>query len=235
MEPALLLLLSTAVSIAFLHTLIGVDHSLPFVVLGRSQGWSLRKTLVITFLCGLGHVMSSILLGLAGIGLGAALTRLEWIEAKRGNIAAWLLIGFGLVYAAWSMAKIRRQTSEELAEGHLVHGHGHTHLPAAKAGEKSEASVASLTAWSLFLIFAFGPCEPLIPLLMFPAAKLGVWATALVALVFALVTIGTMLAVVSAGYLGLRFFRIEALERYAQPLAGGAIALSGLAIQIFGI
>jgi len=26
--------------------------------------------------------------------------------------------------------------------------------------------------WALFLIFVFGPCEPLIPLIMYPAAKL---------------------------------------------------------------
>ena len=72
-----------------MHTLIGLDHTLPFVVLGRSQGWSLRKTLALTALCGLGHVLSSIVLGLLGIWLGIGLAGLEGIEASRGNLEAY--------------------------------------------------------------------------------------------------------------------------------------------------
>ena len=37
-------LLMTAVSIGFLHTLIGVDHALPFVALGKARGWNLAQT-----------------------------------------------------------------------------------------------------------------------------------------------------------------------------------------------
>ena len=39
-------LITTAAYLAFLHTLVGVDHSLPFVVLGKARGWSLRRTLL---------------------------------------------------------------------------------------------------------------------------------------------------------------------------------------------
>ena len=39
------LLLSTAAALALFHTLAGVDHSIPFIVLGRARGWSLRRTL----------------------------------------------------------------------------------------------------------------------------------------------------------------------------------------------
>ena len=61
METSLEVLLFSAASIGFVHTLIGIDHSLPFVVLGRARGWSLRKVWSITFLCGFGHVLSSVL------------------------------------------------------------------------------------------------------------------------------------------------------------------------------
>ena len=51
---------------------------------------------------------------------------------------------------------------------------------------------AGLTPWALFVILLLGPCEPLVPLLMVPAAS-GGWATvAAVAGVFALATIATM-------------------------------------------
>ena len=62
-------LLGTAASIGLVHTLLGVDHSLPFVALGRAQGWSLKRTLAVTFGCGLAHVLSSVLIGAIGIGL----------------------------------------------------------------------------------------------------------------------------------------------------------------------
>jgi hypothetical protein len=92
-----------------------------------------------------------------------------------------------------------------------------------------------LTVWALFIVFAFGPCEPLIPLMMAPAA-LHNWAwVAIVCGVFGLVTIAVMLAVVSIGYMGLSQVRMVWAERHADLLAGVAIACSGLAIQVFGI
>ena len=63
MDDASLILLGTAASIGFGHTLVGVDHSLPFVVLARSQQWSLKKTWAVTGLCGVAHVGSSVLIG----------------------------------------------------------------------------------------------------------------------------------------------------------------------------
>lgn len=233
-SPALDVLLATAVSIGFFHTLIGVDHSLPFMVMGRAHGWPLRKVLALTFLCGLGHVLSSVVLGTAGIGLGTALERLEWIEASRGELAAWSLIVFGLTYAAWSFARSRRVTEHTHAHpdgtvhAHQRPDHGHRH-------GLDRGSAARLTAWSLFVIFVLGPCEPLIPLLMVPALGWGWGSVALVAAAFGVTTIATMMAVVTVGYLGLGVPKFRALERHAHTLAGLAIASSGLAIRALGI
>ena len=72
-DPALHILLWTALTVGFVHTLVGVDHTLPFIVLGRARRWSLRKTLGVTALCGLGHVATSVALGAVGIAAGVAL------------------------------------------------------------------------------------------------------------------------------------------------------------------
>ena len=92
-----------------------------------------------------------------------------------------------------------------------------------------------MTAWSLFIIFVLGPCEPLIPLLMVPALDYGAWGVVQVALAFGLTTIGTMMLVVTVGYYGLKLSAFRRLEAHANTLAGLAIAASGLAIQVFGI
>jgi len=56
MEDSLLVLLISAASIGFFHTLLGPDHYLPFILLSKSRNWSTVKTMFITVLCGLGHV-----------------------------------------------------------------------------------------------------------------------------------------------------------------------------------
>lgn len=216
-----------------MHTLIGLDHTLPFVVLGRSQGWSLRKTLVLTALCGLGHVLSSVVLGLVGIWLGIGLAGLEGIEASRGNLTAWALIVFGLGYAAWALARQRRRGRDTHAHASgVVHAHSHD---GGRHSHIHEPGPKAITAGSLFVIFVLGPCEPLIPLLMIPAATVGAGAVVLVTGAFAVVTVGTMLGLVVLGYYGLRVGRFHWLERHGHVMAGLAIAASGLAVRVLGI
>ena len=114
----------TAFSIGVVHTLLGPDHYLPFVFMGRAGRWSRAKTLKVTLACGAGHVMGSVALGLAGIGLGVAVGRLEAIESLRGELAAWALIGFGLVYFIWGL----RQAVRSRPHAHVhVHADGTTH------------------------------------------------------------------------------------------------------------
>ena len=95
------LLATTAAFIGTVHTLIGPDHYVPFIVMSRTAKWSSPKTLGITILSGLGHVLGSVLLGFVGIALGIAVSHLEGVESTRGTIAAWGLIAFGLIYFVW--------------------------------------------------------------------------------------------------------------------------------------
>ena len=88
-EQGLEVLVGLAVTIAFSHTLIGVDHYVPFVALAKAQKWGVRRLLSVTALCGLGHVVGSVALGFVGIGLGYAISGLEWIEGIRGDLAGW--------------------------------------------------------------------------------------------------------------------------------------------------
>ena len=207
--PELELLLASALSIAALHTLVGVDHVIPFVALGRARGWTLKKTLVVTALCGVGHVLSSVLLGLVGVALGAGAEELAALEGARGEIAAWMLVGLGLAWMAWGLSRRRRTLPE--------------HRPAPHLG-----------AWTLFLVFVFGPCEPLIPLMMAPAMRHDAGAVLLVVGAFGAVTIGLMLALVAVGHAGLRLSALAVAERHSHVLVGGVLAATGLAMRFLG-
>lgn len=235
MHDAWLYLIGTAATVGFLHTLVGVDHTLPFVVLARANRWPLRKLLWVTGICGLAHVLSSVLIGAIGIALGVAVERLSWIESIRGGLAAWLLIGFGLAYATWGM--IRAQRSKPHAHVHVhddgvVHNHDHDHLDRHLHAHGSANTISLL---GLMVVFVLGPCEVLIPMLMAPAFAHSWVVVALVVGVFGAATLATMITVVTAGYFGSRWRGFAGIERHLHALSGAAIALSGVAIQILGI
>jgi sulfite exporter TauE/SafE len=232
MSNEIVILAVTAATIGFFHTILGPDHYLPFIVLSKARQWSSVKTVMITFLCGIGHVLSSVVLGFIGIALGIAVFRLEAIESFRGELAAWLLIAFGFTYFIWG---IHRAIRNRLHEHSHLHENGrtdshphkhvadHTHIHTSKSG--------SLTPWILFTIFIFGPCEPLIPLIMYPAAKDDMMTVAIVALVFGLTTISTMLGIVLASFYGVARLTLGKLEKYSHALAGLAILLCGGAVK----
>lgn len=236
MEGSVLLLAGTAVTLGFIHTLVGPDHYLPFIVMGEARGWNIRKTMFITFLCGLGHVLSSVVVGFIGIAAGLSLSKLEFFESFRGNIAAWVLIAFGLVYMVLSLRSLYRKRKHAHVHSHrdgVAHEHEHDHFSGHSHVHLSDRR--NLTPWILFLIFVLGPCEPLIPLLMYPAAQNNISGVILVSLLFSVATIATMMAVVLAFSLGLSHINMKPLEKYVNVIAGATIVISGLAIQLLGL
>ncbi|MFC1572500.1 sulfite exporter TauE/SafE family protein [Candidatus Eisenbacteria bacterium] len=232
MSHQLLILLGSAAAIGAVHTLLGPDHYVPFITLSKAREWSLVKTAWITILCGLGHVAGSVILGIIGIAAGITLRNIEVLEAARGDIAAWMLTAFGLVYATWGLVRAVRNKPHTHHHAHLdgtEHEHAHNHHGEHLHPHNERRK--SLTPWILFTIFVFGPCEPLIPLLMYPAATENVGGAILVAGVFSVVTIGTMTTVVLLSRFGLGFVVAPRLARYGHALAGATIFLSGVAIH----
>ncbi|NIM71399.1 MAG: hypothetical protein GTN86_06595 [Xanthomonadales bacterium] len=235
MTPELTLLATTAAAVAFVHTLLGPDHYLPFAALAKARGWGVRQTLRIASWCGLGHLVGSVSLGAAGIALGWQLSSLEWVEGMRGSAAGWALAGFGLAYAAWGLRRAhrKRRHSHWHSHGARVHRHFHAHhdrhLHLHAEGRSRGA------AWLVFIIFVLGPCEPLIPLLMYPAATQSWAGVMLVTVVFSVVTVLTMLLAVAASLRGLRALRWEGMERYSHVAAGVTIMACGLSVSMLGM
>ena len=207
-------LLVAAVSVAFFHAL-APDHWLPFMALAKGSGWSMKKLAWITTLAGIGHVLSSLLLGFIGLWAGLTVQRLYGAEEWRGNIGIGLLIGFGVAYALWGLK-------------HAQHHHPHVSL------QEVAKTYATRRAWMLFAIIVFGPCEPLIPL-MFLAAQQGmavVWATALV---FSVVTVAMVVGQSLLSYAGVRLINTPWMERYAHALTGLAIILTAVFVLASGV
>lgn len=232
MQPEMEVLLLTAITIACLHTITGPDHYLPFIALSKTRGWSLGRTLFWTVVCGCGHVWSSVLLGLGGAAIGWSLSKVQWAESVRGGLAGWALILFGLVYGVWGLFranKNKRHKHFDVYDDGSMYVFEHKHGQVVAPTERHK-----VTPWVMFIIFLLGPCEPMIPLLYFPAAKNSISGILLLVAVYTFFTLATMLAMVLLGYYGVSFFKTEKLERHIHSLAGLTLFLCGVGMVFLG-
>ena len=214
----------TTISICCLHTITGPDHYLPFIALSKTKNWTVNRTIFWTILCGVGHVFSSLILGSAGIALGWSLSRMGWLENVRGSFAGWVMFSFGLAYFVYAFVQLKRNKLHKHFDvyGNEIYVYEH------KDGEvvyPSEKRV--VTPWVIFIIFLLGPCEPLIPLLSFPAAKHSFSNIIIIISVFTLFTLIIMVTMVLFGYYGISFLKLSKLEKYSSILAGATVIVCG--------
>lgn len=213
-DSSFLALVASTALIAFLHAL-APDHWLPFVVIGKAQKWSTRKLAFVSFIAGIGHVASSLIIGFVGLLIGVELSKLEGLEGLRGDIGLWLLIGFGIAYAIWGLKHARHPHKHEIINEEIL-------------------NKRVVTAWTLYAIFILGPCEPLIPLL-FISLKFNLAGIIAVAIVFSVITWVMMVAQALLGYLGVRLINFGKIERYSHVIAGVVITLTGIFILVSGV
>jgi len=229
-------LLVAAASAGFIHTLIGPDHYVPFIVMSKARKWSLKQTLLTTLFCGVGHVTSSIIISVVGIALGYGISHIEGVESLRGSLSGWALFGFGFAYMVWGIFKAVKNKPHTHSHSHgggMVHHHEHTHHT--DHAHLHAKSTQLLTPWVLFIIFVLGPCEILIPLVMIPAANHDINGIIAISLLFSVITVLTMCAAVTVGYYGFKILPTAGIDRFMHVIAGATICLSGFAILFLGL
>ncbi len=232
MQSEMEVLIVAAISIACLHTVTGPDHYLPFIALSKSRGWSFAKTVSWTIVCGCGHVWSSVLLGLGGAAIGWSLSKISWMENVRGGIAGWVMLAFGFVYGIWGLYRAYKNNPHkhfDLQEDGAIYVYEHQHGAVVAPQDRHK-----VTPWVMFIIFILGPCEPMIPLLYFPAAKNSWGGMVILITIYTAVTLFTMVTMVVLGYLGIAFVKTEKLERYIHALGGLTIFICGAGMLFLG-
>lgn len=145
-------LILTAITISCLHTVTGPDHYVPFIALSKSKKWSVNRTIFFTLICGMGHVSSSVILGLAGIAFGWSIAKITWLENVRGGISGWAMLLLGFAYTIYAFVQLKRNKLHKhfdvYEDGNMYvyeHEHGGTVLPQQKR---------QVTPW-LCLLFLF--------------------------------------------------------------------------------
>lgn len=217
MEQSLIIIALSAMGIGAFHALVGPDHYLPFVAMAQTRNWSKTRTFWVVSICGVGHVLSSVVLGFIFIGIGYALDHLQLWEGYRGNLAAWTLFLVGLVYTLWAVIQLVKKKS-----------HTHKHF------SDKEATRKTMTFWVLFTIFIFGPCEPLAALL-YTAAELSLSSMIIISILFSISTITVMIIMTFLLLKGFNYFKTQRLEKYQHIIAGLTLILCGAGILFLGL
>ncbi|MBN2804280.1 MAG: hypothetical protein JXR91_14390 [Deltaproteobacteria bacterium] len=214
----------TAFSIAFMHTVAGPDHYLPFLVLGRAENWSFKRIMFYTLAGGVAHILSSLIIGFLAVMLGWSAGSIDFLNGIRGTFAIWALVAVGVIYMIVGLIKVYLSTSDH-SHGHShEHSHDHFHF----FGRKFTGGAGKRTALALIVIFLLGPCEPLIPLLLLPSAGHSILALIIIISVFAGTTLFTQACCLSLAFLGIGLFEFNIVKRYMHVFSGMAIATSGL-------
>jgi threonine/homoserine/homoserine lactone efflux protein len=235
MNTTLYALAITAITISFFHTASGPDHYLPFIVLSKSKKWSLGKTILWTIICGLGHVFSSVILGIIGVYLGWQLNKISWLQDVRGNVSSWALFIFGLgylIYGIWKMSKKHSHKHFDVM-GDEVYVHEHTHGKSA-SGHHHHHQKTKVTPLVLFAIFVMGPSEPLIPLLFFSGAHRSMTEVITLISTFTITTVVTMVGMVLLGIYGYNLLNTEKLDRYVHAISGAVLSICGAGMLFLG-
>lgn len=113
-----LLLVGAVAAVGVLHTIVP-DHWVPVTLMARQRGWSISQTARASFQAGVGHVLSTLLIGAVVWFAGVAMA--ERFGRAVDAAASLALVGFGGWIAAAAWLELHRGGHGDR------HGHGHVH------------------------------------------------------------------------------------------------------------
>jgi putative Mn2+ efflux pump MntP len=189
--------------LSIFHALIP-SHWLPILAVSRNSGWSLLKTLRITLLIGLAHVLSTVAVGFVIAGAGVAVA--ETVSGFTKWVAPVILGITGLFYVYQ----------------HYYHHHFHLHKTESRWG------IVATLAISMF----FSPCLE-VEAYFLAAGPYGWGFVAQIAFVYALTSVAGMLIWMWLAFHGLRRMDWHALEHNAGLITGIVLILSGLLMWVW--
>jgi hypothetical protein len=194
-------LIAGSLTLSVLHALIP-NHWLPILAIAKKENWSIQKTTSVTFIAGLSHAVSTVLigiiLGVAGIQLAA---NMEYFTAY---VTPSVLIALGIFFIYQ----------------HHMHKHFHLH-------RHKEITSDNKVIFSLVVAMFFSPCLE-IEAYFLMAGTSGWWMVSLLALLYTIVTVGGMMIWVSVTYRGLLKLNWHTLEHNAGIITGVTLVLTGI-------
>src|SRR5579863_9378001 len=230
MSSATPALFAAAAGVGFGHAILP-DHWVPLAVLGRTRRYPLSKIARLSGLAGVAHVLISIILGAVIIAVGLQFR--STVQNAQDTIIGCLLIATGVGFAAFELIGPSHSHSHHHAHSHDHDDHHHDHDDHHHDHEHhhERRGVRGLAAIMVPFGAAASPDLTILP--VFLAATTAGVATAVGSLViFAAVTIGTIVGLTLAAARGGYQIQGEWLERWGNLFTAAVLVIIGLLVLL---
>jgi cadmium resistance protein CadD (predicted permease) len=215
-------LLAAAAGVGFGHAILP-DHWVPLAVLGRTRRYPLSRVARLSGLAGVAHVLVSIILGAVIIVIGLQFR--SSIQSAQDTIIGCVLIATGIGFAVLELTGHGHSHDHDHDDDHHHDhegDHGHEHSPPG-----SRRGIRGLAAVMVPFGAAASPDLTILP--VFLAATTAGVATAVGSLViFAAVTIGTIVGLTLTATRGGYEIRGQWLERWGNIFTALVLVIIGL-------
>ncbi len=209
------LLVGTGV-VSLIHGLLP-NHWLPFVLIGRSQGWSMARMLKILSAAGVAHIAVSA--GIAVLALSIGLVMAPLIEHVGHILPGVILIAVGGFYVVMDLTH----------HGHDHHRHREIHEAASHGLSERTATV------TLVLSLALSPCEAMVPIFV-SAAPMGSGPLLLgLVVVSGIASLAVMLVLASLAWKGMTKLDFGRFSHQERLVMGGSLVVLGLITLVLGL
>jgi nickel/cobalt exporter len=239
-------LLAAAAGVGFGHAILP-DHWVPLAVVGRTRGYRLARVARLSGMAGVAHVLVSLVLG--GVIVGVGLQFRSSVQSAQDTIIGCVLILTGLGFAALELSGRGHHHGHDHdhgadgahRHGHAhqhSHGHPHAHLPStAEADERIVAQESQLGGLAAVMVpFGAAASPDLTILPVFLAATTAGVSTAISSLViFAVVTIGTIVGLTLLACFGGYQLRGQWLERWGNVFTALVLLVIGALVLLGAI
>lgn len=211
-SPLFLSFAAAGFGVALVHVAIPT-HWLPFVLVGRAQGWTLARVMTAATAAAVGHIVTTSVVGVLILMAGRFME--QWIQGVLHYAAAALLLGFGLFYLARAFQ--RRVALAGVTD--------QTAPPPPRVDDRA-------AWWGVVGALALSPGEVLLSFYL--TGDTHGWP-GLVALsaVFLAGTLAGMAALIAVTWAGMAHFRMDRLARYESAILGTVLVLLGVAVVVF--
>jgi threonine/homoserine/homoserine lactone efflux protein len=230
MSSATPALLAAAAGVGFGHAILP-DHWVPLAVLGRTRRYPLSQVARLSGLAGIAHVLISIALGAVIIAVGLQFR--STVQNAQDTIIGCLLIVTGLGFGAFELLgpghhHDHSHDDPNHTQGSSYDDHDHPHAPTGV----ERRGVRGLAAIMVPFGAAASPDLTILPVFL-AATTAGAAAAVGALVVFAAVTIGTIVGLTVTAAKGGYQIRGEWLERWGNSITAvvliviGALVLTG--------
>jgi nickel/cobalt transporter (NicO) family protein len=216
-------LLAAAAGVGFGHAILP-DHWVPLAVLGRARRYPLSKVARLSGLAGVAHVLLSIVLGTVIIAIGLQFR--SSIQSAQDTIIGILLIATGFGFAVFELTGHGHSHGPD---GHSHHDHDHDHGLDHDDDRHERRGVRGLAAVMVPFGAAASPDLTILPVFL-AATTVGVATAVGSVVIFAAVTIGTIVGLTLAAAKGGYQIRGEWLERWGNAITAFVLVLIGVLV-----